>query len=435
MYSTGTAELTLGKRRARLTRLACCVFLVAAAAHRAVAQAEGPEPDGGGGRWDGRENAGPLADLARVNDRGERLRLVVANGPHANRIRLLVTSDCYSEKRSKVFSQHLKRVLDNIFSAEPLGSYRGFFNVYTLFTQSPSQMPARPGAVGAAPSRYGTTQVNKDRLDIKLSAVRTTADAFLSADIIIVLVNNGRGLAIAPDMGIFALGAQDSLSISGYCMGLLMGKLAPEWGDRESEKEHKGTLILEPEYPNVTIETNPAKVKWRHWFPPDQVVRQNSTLPVGLWEGGYFRRRGVFRPSQQCRMRATNAHFCPVCGEVLVKKILSSVRLLDAAWPEAPAEGEAILLSRKSVSFGVRAISSPGVRFASRWLIDDQENPRWRNKAEVKIKGRTLAAGEHELRVEVRDDSGFVRRDAGVAGVDSHSWHIQAAEKTKSERK
>lgn len=437
MHRVNTAEPTHGERKAHLKRLACCAFFITATAHQALAQGEDAGAGAAAGQRDEGENVLPVVNPTRVNERGERLRLVVDNGPPANRIRILITADCYTERmpEDKLFRQHWNGVLSDIFSAEPLGSYRGFFNVYTLYTESPSAMPARPGAVGSAPSRYGTTQEDKERLGIKMGAVRTTAEEFLSADIIIVLINNGRGLSIVPDMGIIALGTQDSLSLAGYAMGRSMGGLAPEWGDRESEKDHAGELVVEPEFPNVTIETDPEKVKWRYWFPPEQIVRKNSTLPVGLWEGGYFRRRGVFRPSSSCRMRAIRSHFCPVCAEVLVTKILSSVRLLDGGRPGAPAEGETILVGTKPVSFGVRAIRSPGVRFASRWFVDDQENPAWRDKADVKIKGRMLAEGEHELRVEIRDVTGFVRKGADVIGVDSHSWQIEVSEKKRSKRR
>ena len=411
-------------------RLACCVFFVAATAHQVLAQAEAP------GAQENR-TVGPLVNLTRVNGRGERLRLVVDNGPAANRVRILVTADCYTEKmpEDKHFRTHWERVLGDVFSADPLSSYRGFFNVYTLYTHSPRPMPGRPGARGSAPSRYGATQEDDKRLGIGLGEVRRTAEEFLAADIIIVLVNNGRGVAVAPDMGIVALGVQDSLSYAGYTIGRVMGGLAPEWADSESEKAHKGALAEEPDFPNVTIEIDPEKVKWRHWFPPGQAVRKNSTRPVGLWEGAYFRRQGVYRPSQSCRMRAPRAPFCPVCAEVLVKKILSSVRLLDGAWPGAAAEGEALLVGTKPVSFGVQAIRSPGVAFASRWFLDDQENPDWRDKADIRIQGRMLAAGEHELRVEVRDASGFVRKSADSIGADSHSWNVLVDENKRSKRR
>lgn len=86
----------------------------------------------------------------------------------------------------------------------------------------------------------------------------------------------------------------------------------------------------EPVEANVTTNTNPATLKWRHLLTPSTPVPttrnadctrcnpQPSPVPagtVGLFEGAHYYHCGAFRPEFNCRMRALNNPFCAVCQE------------------------------------------------------------------------------------------------------------------------
>ena len=395
-----------------------------------AAPQEAPPPDESAPADEGAARG--RVDLSRVNARGERLKVIEQNGPPANRINLLLTADCYSEKMAEdgLYRQHCLRLLNGIFSCRPLKNYRGFFNVYSLYTTSPSIIPERQGGAGARPTRYDARQASSEDLSVSLSQVEDTAKEFMDPDVIFVVVNNASGTAMAPGDPVIALGVQDSLAAGAYVLGLWAG-LGPEWCDSESVKEHPGELVSDPPYPNLTIETDPEKVKWSYWFPQEQKVRINNTLPVGLWEGGYYRRRGVYRPSQGCRMRQSLRDFCPVCAEVLVLKILDKVRLIDAVRPDTD---DVVDVDRKGVTFEVKPVTSPGVRLISRWLLDGVEIPRSRNKAAFTLNNRKFPPGDHELTLQARDDSGFVRRDPDRVCDASHAWRVHIAERTKTRK-
>ena len=389
------------------------------------------EEDGRTERDDEGETRGRV-ELSRVNARGERLTVIEQNGPPANRINILLTADCYSEKMDEdgLYRQHCLRLLNNIFSCRPLKNYRGFFNIYSLYTKSPAIMPERRGGVGAKPTRYDARQSSMDDLSVSLGRVEDTAQEFMDAEVIFVLVNNASGTAIAPGDPVIVLGVQDALAHGAYVLGSWAG-LGPEWHDSESVKDHPGTLVSEPPYPNLTIETDPAKVKWSYWFPDVQKVRINSTLPVGLWEGGYYRRDGVYRPSQGCRMRRSLRDFCPVCAEVIALKILDKVRLIDAVRPDT---ADVVEVDRKGVTFAVKPVTSPGVGLISRWLLDGVEIPRSGNKAEITLNNRKFPPGDHELTLEARDVTGFVRRDPERVCDASHTWRVHITERATSRR-
>jgi hypothetical protein len=73
---------------------------------------------------------------------------------------------------------------------------------------------------------------------------------------------------------------------------------------------------------DTPIPTPPAKI-------PDyrkvetEVERQQlnaATQRVGVFEGGGYQSKGVYRPAQECRMKINEVEdFCPVCSRALVR--------------------------------------------------------------------------------------------------------------------
>ncbi|WP_302606403.1 M64 family metallopeptidase, partial [uncultured Duncaniella sp.] len=77
---------------------------------------------------------------------------------------------------------------------------------------------------------------------------------------------------------------------------------------------HKG---VEPWEQNITTLTD-FDSKWKDMLPPGVRIptspAESSSYPVGVYEGGGYQSRGVFRPANDCRMRTnTSPAFCPVC--------------------------------------------------------------------------------------------------------------------------
>ena len=83
----------------------------------------------------------------------------------------------------------------------------------------------------------------------------------------------------------------------------------------------------EPWEPNITTLTDFAS-KWADLLPSDAAV---PTVPdgkdlytkVGLYEGGGYQSKGVYRPTQECRMKINEAPvFCPICQRAIRRIIL-----------------------------------------------------------------------------------------------------------------
>lgn len=100
--------------------------------------------------------------------------------------------------------------------------------------------------------------------------------------------------------------------------GHSFGGLADEYtyGDDDSDSPMYPDGY-EPWEANITSMVD-FKSKWADMLPDGTPVptpvEDADKYPVGVYEGGGYRTKGVYRPADNCRMR-TNAHpgFCPVC--------------------------------------------------------------------------------------------------------------------------
>lgn len=82
----------------------------------------------------------------------------------------------------------------------------------------------------------------------------------------------------------------------------------------------------EPWEPNLTTLVD-FESKWKDMLPtgtsiPTKPSGQNVYTEVGVYEGGGYQSKGVYRPSQECRMKINEAPaFCPVCSRAISRLI------------------------------------------------------------------------------------------------------------------
>ena len=75
----------------------------------------------------------------------------------------------------------------------------------------------------------------------------------------------------------------------------------------------KGTPVptpADPKVPNYRKITNEK----------EQRLLDAATQRVGVFEGGGYQSKGVYRPAQECRMKINEvSQFCPVCSRAIVR--------------------------------------------------------------------------------------------------------------------
>lgn len=107
--------------------------------------------------------------------------------------------------------------------------------------------------------------------------------------------------------------------------GHSFGGLADEYA-YDSQAEPMYPADTEPWEPNLTTLVDFAS-KWQDMLPPGTAVPtrpdgKELTTKVGVFEGGGYQTKGVFRPVQECRMKVNEVEeFCPVCQRALRRLI------------------------------------------------------------------------------------------------------------------
>lgn len=103
--------------------------------------------------------------------------------------------------------------------------------------------------------------------------------------------------------------------------GHSFGGLADEYA-YDSQAEPMYPSDTEPWEPNLTTLVDFAS-KWQDMLPagtpvPTQPDGRELTTKVGVYEGGGYQTKGVYRPAQECRMKVNEVgEFCPVCQRAI----------------------------------------------------------------------------------------------------------------------
>jgi hypothetical protein len=109
-------------------------------------------------------------------------------------------------------------------------------------------------------------------------------------------------------------------------MGHLIGGLADEYYTSEVSVQDFYPAGVEPTEPNLTTLVDFDR-KWKDMLPrgtkiPTKPSKKNLYTEVGVYEGGGYQSKGVYRPAQECRMKINEAPvFCPVCERAIQRVI------------------------------------------------------------------------------------------------------------------
>jgi hypothetical protein len=83
---------------------------------------------------------------------------------------------------------------------------------------------------------------------------------------------------------------------------------------------------IEPWEQNLTTLTD-FESKWKDMLPagtkiPTEADGKDIHTKIGVYEGGGYQSKGVFRPAQDCRMHTNKApDFCPVCQRAILRLV------------------------------------------------------------------------------------------------------------------
>lgn len=257
-------------------------------------------------------------------------RIAGSGDPHTS-LDLAFIAEGYTSAEMEKFRNDVKRMAEYLFAEAPFDKYKDRINIWAVEApsqQSGTDVPGEGIYVNTAlSSSYYTFDVDRY---LTTQSIHRLNDYAASAphDQIIVLINSPRYGGGGVYNYYSAVTADHNLTpmVLTHEFGHGFAGLGDEYYSSEVAYEEFYPLDVEPWEPNITTRVN-FDAKWK------DLIAKSVPIPTpndkryigvtGLFEGGGYSARGIYRPSYDCRMKSNVADgFCEVCQEALEKMIL-----------------------------------------------------------------------------------------------------------------
>jgi len=251
----------------------------------------------------------------------------LASGNCSNRLDIAVVADGYTASEAGKFQDDAKRLTDFLLNDPAIKPMRNLINVYFILPASIESGTDIPGegiwVNTALNSRFYTfgsdrylTTASYHRLRDVVSDVPT--------DQIIVIVNTERygGGGIYNFYSVTCSSNAYAGKVLAHEFGHAFAALGDEYYTSETSYIDFYPLDVEPYQPNITTLIN-FDSKWKKMIndsvpvpTPDEFQYRNI---LGVFEGGGYVAKGVYRPMTHCRMKELDSPFCKVCTDAIHK--------------------------------------------------------------------------------------------------------------------
>ena len=260
-------------------------------------------------------------------------------------IDLAIVAEGYTRAQMGKFYADCQRVVDALFAHEPFTSLKDRFNVVAVAAESLTSGPSVPhlGRWSNTPAGTHYDTFYSDRY-LMTQDIHRLYDVLSGVPFehIIVLVNSDTygGGGIYNQLTVTTSDHPTFHQVLVHEFGHAYAGLGDEYFYDDSY-ESMYPADTEPWEPNLTTLVN-FQSKWVDMLPkgtsiptpPDpkvpnyrkitnekeQRLLDAATQRVGVFEGGGYQSKGVYRPAQECRMKINEvAHFCPVCSRAIVR--------------------------------------------------------------------------------------------------------------------
>lgn len=259
------------------------------------------------------------ADLSINREKANEWKVsaIEQNGPVENKVDLVFIAEGYTREQMPKFLADVRRMTEYLFSMEPYKSRRADFNVWAVESESADSGPDIPHH-----GIWHNTVASSTFYTFYTDRYLTSPDQKLVAqlacnapcDALYVLVNTDKygGGGIYNFYGLCASDARFNQEVFIHEFGHSFAGLGDEYFDSETAYNDMYNLKVENWEPNITTKVN-FGLKWQDMM---------GTPGVGLYEGGGYSAKGIWRPREDCRMKTNTADdFCPVCRRAISRMI------------------------------------------------------------------------------------------------------------------
>ncbi|MFH0852053.1 MAG: M64 family metallopeptidase [bacterium] len=394
------------------------------------------------------------------------VRPILANGNPNNRLDLLVISEGYQATEKDKFFADAGKLIYGFLAISPFKEYKQAMNAGGLFipsNQSGADHPVfRPDCQAddlfccsdpqaqydkkagtfvdtAFNARYCSGGSAHRELVVDFDKVFAAAAAVPDWDAIVVIVNDDI-IGVSGGMMVVTSTAPPMITNTTHVFGHSFSRpgesaLRDEYDYDCTENCFMCSEELGNCGPNITSETDRAKIKWNYWILPDTPIptppEEKFNDKVGLFEGAGHVKEKMFRPYNHCMMRDGQG-FCPVCRQELILTLFSGwggipengIDLIEPG-SEEPLPGDIFIpgTQTQTIDFKVHLLEPiSNLPLEIVWIVDG-----------VPIAGVssdsffvTVASGtDRKVELQVKDRTPFVHPSMeGGHLTRSRVWHI-----------
>lgn len=252
------------------------------------------------------------------------------SGDPAEKVDLLFIAEGYTAEQMDKFIEDVNRFTKALFETEPYAQRKDDFNVRAVKsisedsgTDIPHQDIWRNTVVGSTFYTFDIDRYLTAPDQTRISSIASNAHY----DALYVIVNTDKygGGGIYNFYGLSMSGGRSVSEVFVHEFGHSFAGLADEYYSSEVAYEDYYNLTLEPWEPNITTLVDFNK-KWRDLLgaqipipTPDKAEYKDV---LGVFEGGGYMTKGIYRPAVNCRMKSNNAPgFCEACQRAISQMI------------------------------------------------------------------------------------------------------------------
>jgi hypothetical protein len=265
---------------------------------------------------------------------GQSFNTMINNGAPSNRVDMIFVGDGYTASQiNTTYVSHIQNTLDHFFGTalgSPLGRYHRFFNVHrvnVLSNQSGADQPPLNVFVDTALDAsywWGGTErclyFDTNKANQAVAAALAGSGIDTNDGMLLGTVNDSKYGGCGGQWGVYAGANAAANEIALHEIGHSFANLADEYF---SPGTYSGA---EPSAWNLT--KSPVTGKWNRWVGYNDP--NTSVGPIGYYEGGGYYAQGLYRPSDNSKMRSLNRPFDAISREKFINDIYDEVNPLDS---------------------------------------------------------------------------------------------------------
>lgn len=253
-------------------------------------------------------------------------KYLLQSGSEKDCIDVAILAEGYTEAEMDRFYKDAAATCESLFFYEPFKSMKQKFNIVAVASPSKESGVSVPRKKEwkhtAFSSHFDTFYSDRYLTTSRVKAIHEALSG-IPYEHIIIIVNTAEygGGGIYNSYTLTAAHHPTFKPVVVHEFGHSFGGLGDEYFYEDDVMTDTYPLTVEPWEQNITTRVHFAE-KWQDMLTKDTPIptpeSSKASFPVGVYEGGGYSAKGIYRPADNCRMR-TNEYpaFCPVCQRAL----------------------------------------------------------------------------------------------------------------------